>query len=83
MTPNMVLGVPERIFCQIWCRKLWEAMSKLQRGFRHWTLQRVPPAGASHWRGPRRGDKPTTSKVARFLLLFGTPALKSFEGIHA
>lgn len=69
---NTVMGVPERVFCMVWCRKLWEAMGKAGRGFRHWSLKRLPPVGASHWRGERRGDKPGSTKVSRFLMLTQT-----------
>lgn len=41
----------------LWIELLRNAMQRSGRGFRHWTMKRQPPAGASRWRGARRPDK--------------------------
>ena len=67
MTPNTVLGVSEQVFREVWISRLWQAMAKTGRGYRHWTLKSLPPKGASRWRGERRPDKAGTTKVSRFV----------------
>jgi hypothetical protein len=80
IVPAKVFGtIPEREFCKIWISKLWQAMAKLGRGYRMWTLKNQPPAGASHWRGERRPGKTGTTKLSRFLALFASPKWKSLR----
>lgn len=47
---------------EVWVALLRDAMQRSGRGFRHWTLKRQPPKGASGWRGERRPDKIAAAK---------------------
>lgn len=64
---NTVFGMPEKKFREMWISKLWQAMAKLGRGYRMWTMKHQPPEGASRWRGERRKDKIGTTKLSRRL----------------
>jgi hypothetical protein len=58
----------EREFCQTWISLLSGAMLKTGKGFRMDSPRRVPPRGASQWRGERRADKVGTTKLSRRLM---------------
>lgn len=54
---NTVMGMPEPRFREGWIAMLWHAMARTGEGYRRQSMRRIPPAGASHWRGERRADK--------------------------
>jgi hypothetical protein len=64
---NTVFGFPERTFRTAWITILSQTMLRTGKGFRVDTPKRRQPAGASHWRGERRADKPGTTKLSRQL----------------
>jgi hypothetical protein len=66
--PELPKSITERQFCAMWIHTLSAAMLKSGRGFRMDSPKRRPPAGASHYRGDRREDKPGTTKLSRRLL---------------
>jgi hypothetical protein len=44
-------------FRAFWVSMLWHAMRTTGKGYHRPAMRRVPPKGASHWRGERRADK--------------------------
>ena len=65
---NTVFGQPEPVFRKAWIHILSRAMLQSGKGFRMDSPRRVPPKGASGWRGERRADKVGTTKLSRRLM---------------